>query len=252
MSYWGRCLSYGEGITYWPIVEILREAAGITPRRRRGGDRGEARRAPRQPGNVGPGRAADDGGRVSNLAGVATTPLGTYSADEIGQAELHWGIRRVLELRAERRPTVVVLEDLHWAEPTLLELISFVGESGVGVPLLVLGTADPRRPTQGRRSSSPTRSGGYSSSTRSSGHESASLIAELVRGGPLSCPSRSCSRRPAATRSSSRRPSACSPRRGPRPTARSRSRAVEPAGADRLAPRPARPGWKSASRRTRP
>ena len=88
---------------------------------------------------------------VSNLIGASTTPLGTYSAVEIGQTELHWGIRRLLELRAEQRPTAIVIEDLHWAEPTLLELLAFIGQSAVQAPLLILGTARP----EARESGSP-------------------------------------------------------------------------------------------------
>src|SRR4051794_22970239 len=141
--YWGRCLSYGEGITYWPIEEILREAAGILH------DDDVEAIAGKLAALLDTLETSDQdelrtlAAVVSNLAGVATTPLGTYSAAEIGQAELHWGIRRLLELRAEQRPTVVVLEDLHWAEQTLLDLISFVAGSDFGVPLLVLGTARP-------------------------------------------------------------------------------------------------------------
>jgi class 3 adenylate cyclase/tetratricopeptide (TPR) repeat protein len=178
--YWGRCLSYGEGITYWPIEEILREAAGILH-----DDDAEAT-AGKLAALLETLETSDQdelrtlAAVVSNLAGVATTPLGTYSAAEIGQAELHWGIRRLLELRAGRRPTVVVLEDLHWAEPTLLELISFIGDSGVDVPLLVLGTARPE--------ATDTASPIFVTDTKRralkldalSGHESASLIAELV------------------------------------------------------------------------
>jgi class 3 adenylate cyclase/tetratricopeptide (TPR) repeat protein len=178
--YWGRCLSYGEGITYWPIEEIVREAAGILH------DDGAEATAGKLAALLDSLETSDQdelrtlAAVVSNLAGVATTPLGTYSAAEIGQAELHWGIRRLLELRAERRPTVVVLEDLHWAEPTLLELISFVGQSDAKVPLLVLGTARPE--------ATDTASPIFVSDTKRrileldalSGHESASLIAELV------------------------------------------------------------------------
>ena len=48
------------------------------------------------------------------------------STSEISQAELHWGIRRALQLLASEKPTAIVIEDLHWAEPTLLELISYM------------------------------------------------------------------------------------------------------------------------------
>ena len=75
---------------------------------------------------------------VSNLLGVATTPRGTYQAAQITQAELHWGIRRLLQLLARDRPVVLMLEDLHWAEPTLIELIHFLLEEQEDVPMLIV------------------------------------------------------------------------------------------------------------------
>src|SRR4029077_15088816 len=72
---------------------------------------------------------------LANLIGIPRTPRGTYSAEEISQAELHWGIRRVLELRAAKRPLVLVFEDLHWAEETLFDLIDFL--RGAAGPILL-------------------------------------------------------------------------------------------------------------------
>ena len=141
--HWGRCLSYGDGITYWPVEEIVKDAAGILH-----ADDSEATAAKLAALLEGLETTNKDELRTiaaaaSNLVGVTTTPRGTYSAAEISQAELHWGIRRLLELRAARRPTIVVFEDLHWAELTLLELLAFVGESAAEAPLLVLATARP-------------------------------------------------------------------------------------------------------------
>ena len=144
--FWGRCLSYGEGITYWPIVEILKQAARITH-----ADDETATSA--KLGELLSGLATEDRDELrtmaaafANLIGVATTPEGTYLAEEIGQAELHWGIRRVLELVAARRPLVLVLEDLHWAEPTLIELIGTLLEGSEGSPMLLLCSARPEAP----------------------------------------------------------------------------------------------------------
>jgi class 3 adenylate cyclase/tetratricopeptide (TPR) repeat protein len=141
--YRGRCLPYGEGITYWPVNEILKAAAGI-----RHDDDAEANAL-----KLGallerlPTADADHlrtiAAALSNLSGVPTTPQGTYSAEELSQAELHWGLRRLFELLADDRPTVLVFEDLHWAEPTLLELLQFVGASESPAPLLVLASARP-------------------------------------------------------------------------------------------------------------
>jgi class 3 adenylate cyclase/tetratricopeptide (TPR) repeat protein len=139
----GRCLPYGEGITYWPIGQIVRSAAGIL-----GNDETEVVSA-----KLGslleslPTGRGDElrtiAASLANLIGVPRTPIGTYSAAQITQAELHWGIRRLLELLAELRPLVVVLEDLHWAEDTLLELVRFVADGERQVPLLLVGTARP-------------------------------------------------------------------------------------------------------------
>ncbi len=139
--HWGRCLSYGEGITYWPVSEILRDAAeiltsddGVTVvakldallERLPTGDADQLRTIP---------------AALSHLVGAGTTPRGTYTTTEISQAEVHWGVRRALELLAELSPVVLVFEDLHWAEPALVELIESLLD-GDG-PILVLASSRP-------------------------------------------------------------------------------------------------------------
>ncbi|MFL5958711.1 MAG: AAA family ATPase [Gaiellaceae bacterium] len=141
--YRARCLSYGEGITYWPVIEIFKSAAGIL----QSDDRETS--AARLDAFL-ETLATDDldelrtiAAALSNLIGIPTTPRGTYATSEISQAELHWGIRRGLQLLAGEKPTAVVVEDLHWAEPTLLELISYTLAEKADVPLLLIGTARP-------------------------------------------------------------------------------------------------------------
>jgi tetratricopeptide (TPR) repeat protein/CheY-like chemotaxis protein len=80
---------------------------------------------------------------LSNLFGIPTTPRGTYATSEISQAELHWGIRRALQLLSAARPIAIVIEDLHWAEQTLLELIAYIGADEVDAPLVLICTARP-------------------------------------------------------------------------------------------------------------
>jgi class 3 adenylate cyclase/tetratricopeptide (TPR) repeat protein len=139
----GKCLSYGEGITYWPVMEIFKSAAGIM----QSDDRETS--AARLDGFLEalPTQDLDElrtiASALSNLVGIPTTPRGTYATSGISQAELHWGIRRTLQLMAGEQPTAVVVEDLHWAEPTLLELISYILGDGLDVPLLIVGTARP-------------------------------------------------------------------------------------------------------------
>ena len=137
----GNCIPYGEGITYFPVVQIMRDAAGILV-----GDPidvvsskldGFLDRLP-----------LDDldqlrtiASTLSNLLGAPTTPRGSYATTDISQAELHWGIRRIFELLASQRPLLIVLEDLHWAEPTFIELVESLGD--LDGPVLVLASARP-------------------------------------------------------------------------------------------------------------
>jgi len=137
----GRCLSYGEGITYWPVVDIVKQEAGIL--RSDDDDAASAklagllRRLPTSDGD----QLRTVAAALANLLAIATTPEGTYTAAQISQSELHWGIRRFLELLAANRPLLLVFEDLHWAEPTLLDLLEFLldGEA----PYLLLGSGRP-------------------------------------------------------------------------------------------------------------
>lgn len=139
----GRCLPYGEGITYWPVAEIIRQAAQI----RHDDDRDTVSN---KLGAFLESLGSDDldelrtmAVAVANLVGAPTTPRGTYTAIDISRGELHWGLRRIIELRAGIDPTVLVFEDLHWAEPTLLELIDFTFETPMDVPLLGICTGRP-------------------------------------------------------------------------------------------------------------
>jgi class 3 adenylate cyclase/tetratricopeptide (TPR) repeat protein len=141
--YSGRCLSYGEGITYWPVNEILKEAAGILHDDDPATSSAKLRALLEGLPTTDADQLRTIAAAIANLSGVPTTPQGTYSAEQLTQAELHWGLRRLFELLAESRPTVLVIEDLHWAEPTLVEFVSFIGESAMPVPLLVLGSARP-------------------------------------------------------------------------------------------------------------
>jgi class 3 adenylate cyclase len=137
----GGCLSYGEGITYWPVAQIVRTAAGILA-----GDGGPV--VSTKLDALLNRLAVDDldqlrtiASAASNLVGAQTTPRGTYATTQISQAELHWGIQRLFELLAAQRPLVLLLEDLHWAEPNLIELLESLLEAQA--PLFVLATARP-------------------------------------------------------------------------------------------------------------
>ena len=140
---WGRCLPYGEGITYWAVTEIVKGAAGILQSE---GPAEISQKLGEMLEEIGEGDLDElraMAAAASNILGVATTPRGTYTATEITQAELHWGLRRTLQLLARRRPLVIVFEDLHWAEPTLIEFVRFLIEEEADTPLLIVASARP-------------------------------------------------------------------------------------------------------------
>jgi class 3 adenylate cyclase/tetratricopeptide (TPR) repeat protein len=126
----GRCLPYGEGITYWPVTELLREAAGLTD-----ADGPAAARAKLQAVLAGDERDALVAERLAGLLGLAELSDG---ADE-----LPWAVRRLLESLARDRPLVVLLDDLHWAEPTLLDLVEHVALWSREAPILLCCLARP-------------------------------------------------------------------------------------------------------------
>jgi class 3 adenylate cyclase/tetratricopeptide (TPR) repeat protein len=96
----GRCLSYGEGITFWPLQEILRSL----------GER--------------PAEAPD--------------PEQARSVEET-----FWAYRKLFEALAHQRPLIIILEDIHWAQPTLLDLVEHVAEWTRDAPAVLLCLARP-------------------------------------------------------------------------------------------------------------
>jgi AAA ATPase domain len=120
----GRCLSYGEGITYWPLRGIVRGAAGEVTRE----------------GALELLAGADDAPLVADRLAAA---LDLAEAGGASEEEIFWAVRRLLETLAEERPLVVVLEDLHWAEATFLDLVEHLAEWAREAPLLLLCLARP-------------------------------------------------------------------------------------------------------------
>jgi class 3 adenylate cyclase/tetratricopeptide (TPR) repeat protein len=122
----GGCLSYGEGITFWPIAEIVRNATGIST----GDDRAVAIRAIHD-ASPGPEVAV----RLEALLGLdnRTVPV----------PELFWAVRRLLEHHAAQRPLVVVVDGLHWGEPTLRELLDDLVRNSSDVPALLVTMERP-------------------------------------------------------------------------------------------------------------
>ena len=126
----GRCLPYGEGITYWPLAEALRDAAGIVD----SDDRAAAGRKL---------LTLLDGERDAELIAARLATAIGLSDEPAAQADLFWAARRTLEHLAGTRPLVVVFEDIHWAEPTFLDLIDHLAEWSRDAPIFLLAPARP-------------------------------------------------------------------------------------------------------------
>src|SRR5919201_259834 len=119
----GRCLPYGEGITYWPLVEIVRAAAGLTGKAPAVEVRARLHELVAD---------APDADRI--VVGVATA-IGL--GGETSAPEVFLAVRRLLECLAARQPLVVVVDDLQWAEAVFLDLLQYVFAEAKDVPLLL-------------------------------------------------------------------------------------------------------------------
>jgi class 3 adenylate cyclase/tetratricopeptide (TPR) repeat protein len=115
-----RCLSYGEGIGYWPVTEVVKQLL------RDGGGEG------------------------------TTGALGSILGDESAAGspdEVAWAFRKLLEAQAAEQPLVVVFDDVHWGEPSFLDLVEHVADLSRNAPILLLCLARPElldhRPTWG-------------------------------------------------------------------------------------------------------
>ena len=112
----GRCLPYGNGITYWPLVEIVRDL-----------DLGQVL------GGEPDGEIAHE--RILEAVGRAEP--------RSRSDELYWAIRRLLETLARERPLVLVLDDIQWAEPAFLDLVEYLAGWSRDAPILVCCMARP-------------------------------------------------------------------------------------------------------------
>jgi predicted ATPase/class 3 adenylate cyclase len=125
----GRCLHYGEGSTYWPLAEVVREAARLR------GDEAPAEARTRIEAVLDAVDGAPVAERVAQLLGLATA---TGSADE-----MHWAARKLLEAVARGRPLVLVFEDVEHAEADFLDFVEHVADVSRDRPILVVCVARP-------------------------------------------------------------------------------------------------------------
>jgi class 3 adenylate cyclase/tetratricopeptide (TPR) repeat protein len=113
----GRCLPYGDGITYWPVIEVAKQLPA----------------------------AALEGNGTATIAALLRDELVASSREEIA-----WAFRSLLESVAVERPLVCVFDDIHWGEETFLDLVEHVADLSRDAPILLLCMARPelldRRP----------------------------------------------------------------------------------------------------------
>ena len=127
----GRCLPYGEGITYWPLNEVVRDLA--------------AEAGSGAPAEVRDALAAHLAGdpKAALVADVLAQAVGLGDSGGYPAEKIRWAARRLFELLAERRPVVVVLDDLQWAEATFLDLVEHVADLARDAPVLLLCLTRP-------------------------------------------------------------------------------------------------------------
>ena len=122
----GHCLSYGDGITFWPVVEILVQLLGRDPTAR-----------------------LDELG-VDDVAAARIASLLGRQAEASSVDDLFWAVRKTFEAAAARTPLIVLLDDVHWGEEAFLDLVEHIADWTREAPILLLCLARPdlldRRP----------------------------------------------------------------------------------------------------------
>jgi class 3 adenylate cyclase len=131
----GRCLSYGEGITYWALGQLVKEHAGILE-----SDSPEEALSKLADAVEAVAQPADRHWLQARLAPLVGAARGDETVEQ-GEAFAAW--RTFLESIAGTRPLVLVLEDLHWADSALLAFVEHLVDWAAEVPLLVVATARP-------------------------------------------------------------------------------------------------------------
>lgn len=122
----GRCLPYGDGVAYVPVAEVARQLAGASS---------ESSLA----ATAGSGAPSDE----SELVAARVARTAGFAPGHVTVEETRWAMRKLLEAVARQHPLVVVIEDIHWAEPTLLDLVESIATLAGDAPLLLLCLARP-------------------------------------------------------------------------------------------------------------
>jgi DNA-binding SARP family transcriptional activator len=119
----GHCLPYGEGITFWPLRDVVLEVAGEEP----------------AAGLASVLGSEEDAEAITERLLGAVGISGSASSNE----ETFWAARKLLEALARERPLVVVFDAVHWGEPTFLDLVEHVAEWSSDAPILLLCLSRP-------------------------------------------------------------------------------------------------------------
>lgn len=142
----GQCEASGAS-TFAPVADVLRQAAGIE-------ETASAEEAVEALAALFP----DDDGDSGRITAAATTALGVGGA--ASPEETFWAVRRVVEQVAARQPAIVVFDDVHWAEPLLLDLLDHLAEWTRDAPVLLVALARPEirevRPALADAAGTPT------------------------------------------------------------------------------------------------
>ncbi|MGZ4385114.1 MAG: ATP-binding protein, partial [Gaiellaceae bacterium] len=126
----GRCLPYGEGITYWPLREAVNEAVGLDD-----ADAPDIARARLLEALTGEHDAEQVAQRVAAMIGLSDVVAGAE--------EGFVAVRALFETLARAKPLVLVFDDIHWGEPTFLDLVEHLADWARDAPILLVCLARP-------------------------------------------------------------------------------------------------------------
>jgi class 3 adenylate cyclase/tetratricopeptide (TPR) repeat protein len=132
----GRCLPYGEGITFWALGEIVKAESGIL-------DSDSPAQALEKLRTAVPPVISDESERTWFVDRLAPLVGAQDDVESVGREEAFTAWRRYVEALASVHPFVFVLEDLHWADDSLLDFVEHLLDWAASVPLLVVATARP-------------------------------------------------------------------------------------------------------------
>lgn len=119
----GRCVPYGDGITFWPLAEVIRQ---VTPQ-------------------ASPEAIAELLGDEADAGTIAERLAGAVGAGDpkAGSDATFWAVRKLFERLAGERPLILVFDDVHWAEPMFLDLVEHVADWSRAAPILLVCLARP-------------------------------------------------------------------------------------------------------------